>query len=345
MDGNTSTCPILESLANAIDFLPGATMLVAHDGRVQRCNAPATRLLGVRAGDSLLALGSDRAALARHLRAASRSSGTLPIAFDAAPGGQRVAATLKAVRHGRGGAAEHLLVSCQSRPDVAHKMRMLNRELDRAIARQRSLRAQNDSLRQTVEVTLPQLRAQTFRDPLTGCYNRRYFDRQLEREWHRAQRDQAPLSLVYADIDHFKQYNDSLGHHRGDRCLQAVAQAFQRALSREFDCCCRLGGEEFALLLPMTPEKGAICVAERALYLVRRLSLRHPGNVVDIVTASCGVGTCLPASTSASPDDFVAAVDRAMYRAKRAGRNQLAVCADIDRAGKAPGRREVPASA
>ncbi len=328
MAANTSTSPILESLTAVIDFLPGATMLLDRQGVIRHCNRAAARMLGI--GDSrpsIYDLVADREPLKKSFGDARRSSGSLPFSFEISGQDGRISGHVKPVMTEPGRAPEHLLITCYSHDDAGYKMRMLNRELDRSLDRQKALRQQNLSLRQTVERTLPRLREQVVRDSLTGCFNRRYFDRQLRREWTRAMRQDAPVSLIYADIDHFKEFNDQLGHHRGDLCLQAVADALQRAVTREFDCVCRIGGEEFALLLPMTEAEGARKVAQRALFAVRRRAIRHPGNVVKIVTASFGVGTCRP-SAELDPERFAAAVDRAMYRAKRSGRNRISISED-----------------
>ena len=319
---------IVDSLSNVIDFLPGATLLVDRDGNIRRCNESARQLLELVPGDSLCRIVADTDALRARLKESCRSSGSVPVAFTLTGSNQRISGTLKPVRDAPGEASVCMLLTCQTRDDAVYKMRMLNRELDRAIRQRRVLKQQNDTLRETVEQTLPRLKEQSFRDALTGSYNRRYFDRQLDREWRRAERQATPLSLVYADIDNFKQYNDAFGHREGDRCLQQVAQCLADALTRRFDCVCRLGGEEFALLLPMTPAAGAVLVAERAREAVRGLALEHPDNVADVVTASFGVGTCMPADGEGDPSGFVAEVDRAMYRAKRAGRDRIIVAAD-----------------
>jgi diguanylate cyclase (GGDEF)-like protein len=100
-------------------------------------------------------------------------------------------------------------------------------------------------------------------DSLTGIPNRRLFEEELSKEWARAKRDNAPLSLIMVDIDHFKEYNDHYGHPAGDLCLVEVAQAMHHTLSRPGDVVARIGGEEFAFLLPQTDLSGAISVVEQ----------------------------------------------------------------------------------
>lgn len=164
-------------------------------------------------------------------------------------------------------------------------------------------------------------------DALTDIANRRMFDEMLEEEWRRARRDGSVLAVMIADIDHFKSYNDQYGHPAGDRCLIAVAQAMRDALHRPGDLVARVGGEEFAFLLPDTQLSGAVAVAEQVRRSVLSLELRHEaGSAAGLVTVSLGLAvTDDPAI--ASRDDLLRAADRALFRAKRGGRNQVAVAA------------------
>ena len=160
-------------------------------------------------------------------------------------------------------------------------------------------------------------------DPLTGIANRRHFDACLEREWQRAMRNAKPLSLLVIDVDHFKLYNDMLGHAAGDQCLQAVASALQAHALRATDLAARYGGEEFVLLLPDTPHGGAAKVAEAIRADVERLRVPSPRSTTsDFVTVSVGAATIVPTSFDELRTLFLAA-DRAMYDAKAAGRNQM----------------------
>jgi diguanylate cyclase (GGDEF)-like protein len=166
-------------------------------------------------------------------------------------------------------------------------------------------------------------------DQLTGLANRRRFDEVLEREVRRAAREGSPLSLLLIDLDHFKGYNDAYGHVAGDACLQAVCGALAQAVQRPGDMAARYGGEELAVVLPNTDEAGALQVAERLRARIEALALEHRASRFGHVTASIGVATAqgdgsgaLPgAATHGAAMALVEAADRALYRAKAAGRN------------------------
>ncbi|HEX9985449.1 MAG TPA: diguanylate cyclase [Thermoanaerobaculia bacterium] len=147
-------------------------------------------------------------------------------------------------------------------------------------------------------------------DALTGVANRRYFDRALVDEWERAIRRGDMLSLILLDLDHFKVLNDTHGHTAGDECLRAVAASLEKAVRGSGDVIARWGGEEFALLLPNTSEEIAVAIAERL-----RAGIEPLG-----VTASFGVAT---SGTDVNPQELVERADRALYAAKRAGRNRV----------------------
>jgi two-component system cell cycle response regulator len=162
-------------------------------------------------------------------------------------------------------------------------------------------------------------------DPLTKIANRRHFDTFLEKEWQRAMRSGSPLSLVVLDVDHFKLYNDSLGHAAGDVCLQQVAQAINAHALRATDLAARYGGEEFVLLFAETDADSALALAESIRCHVEALQLPHPRSITSPwLTLSVGVATIYPHHMENTEALFVAA-DRAMYAAKEGGRNQVQV--------------------
>ena len=158
-------------------------------------------------------------------------------------------------------------------------------------------------------------------DPLTKIANRRHFDAFLDKEWQRAIRSSQPLSLIVLDVDHFKGYNDSLGHAAGDTCLQQVAMALQSHALRATDLAARYGGEEFVLLFGETGFEAAGVLAESIRAHVESLNIPNPRSATSRwVTASLGVATIVPTQLDDIKDFFVRA-DRAMYAAKDAGRN------------------------
>jgi hydrogenase maturation protease len=160
-------------------------------------------------------------------------------------------------------------------------------------------------------------------DGLTGIPNRRYFDEMLDREWRRCRRNGLPLSVVLADVDFFKAYNDHYGHVAGDRCLQSVARALQKHLNRAADFVARYGGEEFAFVLPETDLAGALAVAETVRAGVEALEIPHRGSRVgNVVSVSMGVGSVVPDGVS-EPSFLIRVADLALYQAKAEGRNRI----------------------
>ncbi len=165
-------------------------------------------------------------------------------------------------------------------------------------------------------------------DGLTGIANRRRFDEALEREWRRAQRRGATLALILCDIDWFKRYNDHYGHLAGDECLRQVALCLAANVRRPGDLVARYGGEEFAVILPDTDEAGGQQVAENLRIAVLALKIPHAPEVdsdCDAVTLSLGVTALVPTRNDALPARLIARADAALYLAKRAGRNRVAL--------------------
>ena len=160
-------------------------------------------------------------------------------------------------------------------------------------------------------------------DGLTGVANRRYFDLVLDNEWQRLTREKQPLSLILCDIDYFKAYNDAYGHPQGDRCLQKVAKVLQESIRRPADLVARYGGEEFAVILPNTDFKGALFVANNIAELLTEKQLPHrKSRVGKYVTCSIGIATQVPSLTHTAKV-IVESADRALYQAKKQGRNQI----------------------
>ena len=171
-------------------------------------------------------------------------------------------------------------------------------------------------------------------DQLTQIANRRHFDRRFKVEWRRAMREKTPISLVLIDVDFFKKYNDTYGHQAGDRCLKQIADSLAAITHRPADLASRYGGEEFAILLPVTKQTDALMLAKKLRRKVESLKIEHSGSDLGIVTISLGVSCCKPAwdFTGQTPDEdqkvifpamLLTAADNAMYVSKEQGRNQV----------------------
>ena len=171
------------------------------------------------------------------------------------------------------------------------------------------------------------LKEQSAQDSLTGIPNRRSFDTAYDQEWNHGTRSGKPLALIMGDVDHFKRFNDTYGHQRGDDCLKAIAGAMRHAARRKVDLVARYGGEEFAMLLPDTPAVSALLVAGRVLEAVRTLRVPHKSSPTsNHVTMSLGVCAAVPRA-ELRPEDLVKVTDRALYDAKSKGRNQAVLVA------------------
>lgn len=172
------------------------------------------------------------------------------------------------------------------------------------------------------------LRARSYIDGLTGIANRRHFDVALDRELRRAQRNGGALSLLLMDIDSFKAYNDHFGHQEGDACLSAVAQALAAMCKRPADVAARYGGEEFAAILPDTTLEQARAHANAIREHVAALNLPHaPTAVRPYVTLSIGVAS-FERERLNEPALLIEAADKALYAAKRGGRDRVVADGD-----------------
>lgn len=170
-------------------------------------------------------------------------------------------------------------------------------------------------------------------DALTGLANRRHFDEEVQQEWRRATRQQTALAILMIDIDHFKHYNDSLGHVNGDNCLRKVASIIAAHARRPGEIAVRYGGEEFLLMLPDTGREAACLQAERLIEALHQARLPHaPGLTREFVTVSVGVAAVLPGTSMLDPGELVCAADDALYEAKHAGRDTWRYAAGIDEA-------------
>lgn len=175
-------------------------------------------------------------------------------------------------------------------------------------------------------------------DGLTNIYNRRKFDELMAFEWRKAQRRAEPLSVLFLDIDHFKNYNDHYGHPRGDECLKRIAATLKQTLKRPEDILARYGGEEFVMILPNTDQAGVEYLGESIMKSVRDLNIPHEySSVAENVTVSIGGATAIPEPGAHSHAEFLEIADKMLYSAKAIGRNQIR-CVFWDSLQLQPGR-------
>ena len=174
-----------------------------------------------------------------------------------------------------------------------------------------------------LELMNQKLEKLSLQDSLTDIANRRMFDHLMSIEWARAQRSQQPLSLLFIDIDFFKQYNDTYGHQAGDSCLRQIARVLSFVARRPSDLAARYGGEEFVVLLPETGGEHARRLAELCQSAVIEQGIPHEASEVsDVVTISVGVCS-MEVTAEMQVQQFIEAADEAQYQAKKNGRNRV----------------------
>jgi diguanylate cyclase (GGDEF)-like protein len=161
-------------------------------------------------------------------------------------------------------------------------------------------------------------------DPLTGVFNRRYFDATLASAWRDAAAGSQWIGVMMVDVDHFKVLNDSAGHAEGDRCLQHIAAAIRNHMRVDLDLVARYGGEEFVVILPQATLETALLVAERVRAAVEDLRLPNAGLATgSVVTVSVGLAAVEADARTMSPERLLQAADIALYAAKATGRNYV----------------------
>ena len=180
-----------------------------------------------------------------------------------------------------------------------------------------------DAAYQELESTNARLKEYSFKDEVTGLYNRRFFSIRLEEEVSRYRRFNHPVSVVLLDLDGFKAVNDELGHGAGDETLRGMAEILLRH-SRGINVICRYGGDEFAILLVETSKAGARLYADRIRYVLSSSQFAHRRRI----TASFGIAS-LPEDVAPTADDLIRAADEALYAAKRSGKNRVSVHEDV----------------
>mgnify|MGYP000274162351 CR=1 FL=1 len=187
------------------------------------------------------------------------------------------------------------------------------------------LKMQNRELIQDLSRKNAELEQLAFLDGLTGIPNRRFYDLTLTSMWHTAKRNGTSISMIMTDIDRFKQLNDTLGHHYGDLCIQAVAKTFNRTLTTKNAVIARFGGDEFVAVLPETTAEEAAAVAEQMRENIMKLRIKDPETgAIKEFTMSFGVFGVIPANDSIAESLFESA-DKALYTSKESGRNRVSI--------------------
>lgn len=215
--------------------------------------------------------------------------------------------------------ANDYLVKLPDRLELLARLRYHSVAYVRLLERNAAFHALRESERKLAEANV-QLQQLAEIDGLTALANRRRFDAVLTDEWQRAQRTEHPLSLAMCDIDFFKLYNDGYGHMAGDECLKRVATEIGASARRPGDLAARFGGEEFVLVLPNTDAASALAIAEACRQRIEALAM--PNQNDRNVTLSIGITSIVPAADT-TPAGLIESADRALYEAKRGGRNRV----------------------
>lgn len=204
-------------------------------------------------------------------------------------------------------------------PGIAMKILELVRDEDTNLKEIADVLSTDPPLSAQVLKLINSLREETIRDGLTNLFNYQRFHESLEKEVYRAKRYKLQLTVILADIDHFKAVNDKYGHLAGDYCLKKIADCLKDSL-RESDSVARYGGEKFAVILPETDLDGAFIVAERVREDIDSMTIDYEGEKISI-TVSFGIASLDPVN-DVSKNDLIKKADYALYQAKKAGRNK-----------------------
>lgn len=170
------------------------------------------------------------------------------------------------------------------------------------------------------KLRLEELMVLTYKDSLTGLYNRHYLEEEISNALKQSERDKKPFSMLMIDIDYFKLYNDHYGHLQGDTCLKQLADVLANATKRPHDVAVRFGGEEFLIALPYTNIEGMTHVCEEIVLQLSKLNVEHCQSPLKQVTVSIG-GVTYDKQSTMQMNDLILQADEALYKAKRSGRN------------------------
>lgn len=223
--------------------------------------------------------------------------------------------------------------SLEYRTVMGEKLIEMNDHLDELVAQRTKALSESNAKVEQQNLELEQINLElqrlSLRDPLTELWNRRKYDEAIGLEWQRCLRKQHPLSLMFIDVDYFKNYNDLYGHVAGDATLIKIGNTIRLALSRPTDMVVRYGGEEFIVLLSETGKAEAILNANRLLKKIEALAIPHAASQVsNYLTVSIGVATLLP-DHQYQHEDLVKIADKALYLAKTNGRNQVVYADEV----------------
>ena len=210
---------------------------------------------------------------------------------------------------------------------MGEKLTEINNNLDELVLHRtqalteanKQVESQNIELAQVNE----ELQRLSLRDPLTGLWNRRQYNKNVSLEWQRCMDLHKPISLLFIDVDFFKNYNDFYGHTAGDECLIVISKALRSSLIHPSHMAVRHGGEEFLILLSEMALEEALMTAENILNEITQLQIPHERSPIsDCITVSIGVATVLP-ELELGPEHLLKSADKALYQAKNTGRNKI----------------------
>jgi two-component system chemotaxis family response regulator WspR len=220
--------------------------------------------------------------------------------------------------------ANDYLVKLPDSIELIARIRYHSGSYQNLLQRDEAFRALRQSQQQLLETNLELLRL-TNSDGLTGLSNRRYFDEYVGAEWRRAAREQTRLGLLMIDVDHFKSYNDQYGHVPGDDVLKLVASTINNNACRPGDLAVRFGGDEFALVLPVTSSDGVRVLGEKVRMQIETLAIARDGlSGTNVLTLSVGGAAIVPLAGE-PVTKLIMAADLALYRAKHNGRNRMVI--------------------
>lgn len=306
-----SLAPITRAMV--VDSISDAVLVTDTEGRLIDSNRTANRIFGL----------TERSSIGIGLREiAPELIGLRDRVVDACLDGEGSTCEVKIPRQGREYVFEVSLRGVYLATDEMVGDLLHLRDVTERKKLLEELREANDELRGKIDVIeslQSKLKEEAIRDTLTGLYNRRYLSEALERQMAWAEREDMPLGMLMTDIDSFKRLNDEKGHQAGDAVLAAVG-AFFASRARKSDIACRYGGDEFLLVLPGTGVEEAVALAETYRKAAAELEIPWAGETLRL-TMSFGVAV-FP-SDSGDKEGLVEAADRALYRAKLAGRNEV----------------------